>query len=289
MAWAHSTRGTVLVLLLYCEGWAASACEIIEGSRPSVKPGNTTHLEVSWEEVFSKDCIDNQTVTIEVSVQGNVEYTKLFPAGALSKQKAFIKENPCYRYDIRVSVSVSVSKSVQSNNNNYNFEFESQKIFGGFLEQELSKSCPKTPDALKNCVKNQSWSQNDNTMFFSIVHPRNLSEQNLNFNISLKECDAASEEYPFIYIGVSCAAVIVLLVLICTIVMCKSCQTKAATPPKEESDLNDMYGQYEFDDINGGLVRMGSAWGTDTSPSYGHVVDNRRSQAQIMDQNGDYI
>ena len=55
-----------------------------------------------------------------------------------------------------------------------------------------------------------------------------------------------------------------------------------------------MYGQYEFDDINGGTVRMGSAWGTDKSPDYDYEENaySRRSQVQVrspyMDA-GEYV
>ena len=56
--------------------------------------------------------------------------------------------------------------------------------------------------------------------------------------------------------------------------------------------MNDMYGQYEFDDINGGAVRMGSAWGIDKSPDYDYeeTAYSRRSQVRspYMDV-GEYV
>ena len=51
-----------------------------------------------------------------------------------------------------------------------------------------------------------------------------------------------------------------------------------------------MYGQYELDDINGGAVGMGSAWGIDKSPSYGYAEDKQRSRVRspYMDV-GEYV
>ena len=94
----------------------------------------------------------------------------------------------------------------------------------------------------------------------------------------------------------ACSSTLSVLVLVVVVVVLFLCmrrkRNRKSSPQIEESDLNDMYGQYEFDDINGGAVRMGSAWGIDKSPDYDYeeTAYSRRSQVRspYMDA-GEYV
>ena len=100
---------------------------------------------------------------------------------------------------------------------------------------------------------------------------------------------------------ISAIAVAVLPVLCCVpvITMCKKC-TERTQKKYETSEMNDMYGQYEFDEGDGTVVRLGSVWGIDKSPQYGQTeqpqygeteqaqVSRQLSQVQVKDINEDY-
>jgi len=298
MTRGHLTSVAFLALLICCcECWATSECRNVN-PRPSVRPHNSTHLEVSWEGLFSKDCSGNQSFKIElqqVTPSSSIEDTETIPAGGLSEEKVLLERNPCHQYNIRVRLP-----SAHSMYNEYNFVEEyPEEAFGGYLKENLKDhfcytgSHPlKIPKPLNECVINNSWAQSDQMIVVSVKmkNPKDLGKKfSLNITFDSTECQASEGIFlqdKAMFAGFACAA-LVLIALVIVIFLCKRRPTKP-TPPKEESDLNDMYGQYEFDDINGGLVRMDTAWGTDKSPSYGQVEDNRRSQVQVMDHNEDY-
>jgi len=212
----------------------------------------------------------------------------------VSETKLYIEKNPCGRYDIRVlGPNNTASPKI-----NYNFvEQEPEEAFGGYLKEQLkeifcaNRTQPlNLPESLKRCVKNNSWTEYPHTILVSvdIYNPKQLSEiLPLNITFDIMDCPAEDSSKYIVIAAVGCATLIAIVTI--TLVLCKRCKAPA-TIPKEESDLNDMYGQYEFDDINGGLVRMGSAWGTDKSPDYDYEENayNRRSQVRVMDHNGGY-
>ena len=92
-------------------------------------------------------------------------------------------------------------------------------------------------------------------------------------------------------IAIPLIAVLVVLVLVSTILTCKKCGRKTPIPEVEHSELNDLYGQYEFDDEDGGVVRLGSVWGIDKSPQYGEAeqgLQRNLTQVRVMDRNPEY-
>ena len=80
-------------------------------------------------------------------------------------------------------------------------------------------------------------------------------------------------------------------IIVCMICLCKRYGGKTQTPEVEHSELNDLYGQYEFDDEDGGVVRLGSVWGIDKSPQYGEAeqgLQRNLTQVRVMDRNPEY-
>ena len=301
MTRGHPTNVVFLALLFcYCECWAASECGIVNQS-PSVRPHNSKYLEVSWKGLFSKNCSENELVQIEVrqiTPSSNIDEDPETIARNLSDEKVLLKKNPCHQYDIGVRL---VSTGARTTNNEYNFAERKEKVFGGYLKEKLEENfCANRgqpwkmiPDRLKQCVNNISFSENDQIVVsVEIWNPKHFPDKNKKIRTEImiaNVCSASngpSSTEIGIYVGAGCAALIALVIIA---LACKKCQTKAATPQKEESDLNDMYGQYEFDDINGELVRMGSAWGTDASPGYGGPEDDQKCQGQVMDRNEYYV
>ena len=71
------------------------------------------------------------------------------------------------------------------------------------------------------------------------------------------------------------------------------CASKDKTSWTEDfSEMNDMYGQYEFDDADGTVIRIGSIWVKDKSSQYGEAeqanVCRQLSQVQVKDNNPEY-
>ena len=161
------------------------------------------------------------------------------------------------------------------------------------IEIELSWEEGEKPYALLKSGKIENWTRNDTPIFISIRHPEYFHEEEINLNITLERCPETVSA-----IIVACSSALSVLVLVAVVVVLFLCmrrkRNRKSSPQREESDLNDMYGQYEFDDVNGGLVRMGSAWGTDKSPDYDYEENtySRRSQVQVrspyMDA-GEYV
>ena len=192
MARAHTQNVTYLVLLFCCKVWAAGDCQESD-KPPSVKPRNATHLEVSWEGMFS-NCSNDQILTVKVALNAEVEKPDLFSV-AVSKQKLYIEKDPCRQYDISVYFVSSATRL----KNNYNFVEgkAAEELFGGYLKEQLkasfcaSKSQPlNLPEFLKNCVKNNSWTKYAQTVVVSvdISNPRDLSDmlptKNITFDIT---------------------------------------------------------------------------------------------------------
>ena len=90
-------------------------------------------------------------------------------------------------------------------------------------------------------------------------------------------------KYMQVYVSVSVLDVVVIQVVVSEIVY-KNVRSTPTPIQSEESDLNDMHGQYELDDINGGLVRLGSVAATDKSPTYGYA---EQTELKIESQRGD--
>ena len=281
-----------LVLIYNCKVWALDGCRHVK--RPTVKPFSTEELEVSWEGVF-QNCNDSHTVTV---TEGELHFQELSKE-VLSQQKAVVKGDPCREYAIYLKVNKTIALP-----NNYNHIMEPDQVFGGFLKQELSKFCPtqsqplKIPPALKDCVTNHSWTE-QNPSFISVVilHPKYISDpkREIHLNITLEDCPSHkgfSKEQIICTVFVAVAAVLVLVMGITA--SYKKCATKDknTTATVENSEMNDMYGQYEFDDADGTVFRLGSVWVKDKSPQYGEMEQENMcrqlSQVQVKDNNPEY-
>merc|ERR1712130_247830 len=308
------TFGAFLLLLICnCTVWAAEECD--SGKRkPSVIPHNQTHLEVSWKGVF-QNCSDDHAVTIDVQKLESFENAEIFQA-ILSEQKYIVHRDPCRQHRILVKVN----KSRVTNNYN-NIIVNPGEMFGGFLKQELSKFCPtqnqplKIPSALEKCVTNLSRTeQNLSNIFVTILNPDpTIVDQKIHLNITLENCLTAvrfntkltnknfpnkkqNKSFPnknmFIGAIAALAAVLVIVIVIVIVIVCKKYGKRDGkkSTTEEHSEMNDMYGQYEFDEEGGAIVRLGSVWVKDTSPQYGETEQLYRklSQAQVKDNNEEY-
>ena len=103
------------------------------------------------------------------------------------------------------------------------------------------------------------------------------------FDACLKSADSTMK-FMQVYVSVSVLAAVVLLV-VASVIVYKAFWSTPIQP--EESDLNDMYGQYGqcgLDDINRGVVRLGSILATDKSPMYGYV---EQTKLKIESHRGD--
>ena len=108
--------------------------------------------------------------------------------------------------------------------------------------------------------------------------------------MTVEDCSKAARRHKLI-IGAISVAVLAVLVLVVGIIVFKKCGERKdeTTATKETSEMNDMYGQYEFDEGDGTVVRLGSVWATDKSPEYGETELSRQfSQVQVKDNNEDY-
>ena len=292
------TFAAFLLLISNYKVWATDECS--SGTRrPSVKPHSPDQLEISWEGVF-QNCSHDHKVTITVVEVGNEEYST-----TLSEQKIVVQRDPCHQYKIVVKV-VRVDQTISSAlANNYNhLEVDPDEMFGGLLKQELSKSCPtqsqplKIPPALKKCIINHSWTQ-QNPSFLSVTiwhhkHPE-FVEQQIQLNITLDDC-STHDSFPIKHIisAIAIAVFAVLVLVVLGIIVCKKCgeRNNEKDAPKETSEMNDMYGQYEFDEEDGTVVRLGSVWVKDKSPQYGETeqaqLSRQFSQVQVKDNNEYY-
>ena len=194
MTGSGPTFGAFLLLISNCNVWAADECDSGE-RRPSVKPHNATHLEVSWEGVF-QNCSDDHAVAIEVTTEGRVANAETFHTN-FSNHRFVLQKDPCRQFEIIVKVFRVDQITSKALANNYNHpDIVPYEPFGGFLKQELSKFCPtknqplKTPSALKNCVTNQSLiEQNPPFVSVTMLHPKHISvlDQQIQLNITLED------------------------------------------------------------------------------------------------------
>ena len=217
-----------------------------------------------------------------------------------SQQKVIVDKNPCNRHDIIVEINGKTSFP-----NNYNLDQDPKEIFGGFLNQELLKFCPpksqslEMPTALENCINYHNWTHtNESTEIFVQIKepkfPKVTSEEvvNLSFRVDCATSSGISE-IQVVSLIVVILALIGFFVLVITIYMLMKCASKDKTSePEEHHEINEMYGQYEFDEADGTVIRLGSIWVKDKSPQYGETeqanVCRQLSQVQVKDNNPEY-
>ena len=143
----------------------------------------------------------------------------------------------------------------------------------------------KVHNSLKDCVSNCPWNQIDQAIVVNVsidVHKIDPSQSQQKTDILNKMLDARPKsayslmKYMQVYVLVSVLAVLV--------VVDKTFWSTPTPIQPEERDLNDMYVQYEFDNINGGVSRLGSVGATDKSPTYGYA---EQTELKIESQRGD--
>ena len=117
-----------------------------------------------------------------------------------------------------------------------------------------------------------NWTKNDPPIFISIGHSKYFSESEIKFNITMKTCPKTrSAQHPSdsdSFSNPEDTKIRIIPAVAGVQVVCKKRQTKSIAHEIEESEFNDVYGLNEYDDISGGMVRMGSSWGIDRNPHY---------------------
>ena len=186
-------------------------------------------------------------------------------------------------------VGIIVFKNEERNEITTSENSEKIDMYGqyDFDEEEGQKSKDKKPQQVRREGIFQDCGGDDAVTISvtegGVVHALtvhgNLSEQKIVFpekqihlNMTVEDCSKTTPRHKLIICAIS-VAVLAVLVLVVGIIVFKKCAERKyeKDTPKETSEMNDMYGQYDFDEDDGTVVRLGSVWVTDKSPQYGET------------------
>ena len=252
---------------LQCNGTSRSCA-------PKITPFNSSHLRISWKEVFEV-CNSSYIVQVKINFNG----TEV----VLNKSETTLRADPCLEHKMFAGVIFREERRAGY------YEFWLRPVtynknpsnpYGGFLnERVVEKICsreqfgtfdiPDPPDALKNCgvavVMHKVFSKGKTTtnVTISFNDPANLGLRKVFQVKNIKECQSSISTSTAVststIAAVAASSTVALTIILCTLVCCCCCCCRrcVANQRGTKVDLNPLYGLYYT--LSGKKIEQGAS------------------------------
>lgn len=230
----------LLILILFASSEANTACGSKQETTPSVTPFNSTHVKVSWRNVFY-NCKKTDIYGVVIYLkEKNKEVLKAADVN-MEEEYALLKLNPCSQLILNVKYNFTktynelhgypmVERFVE-----YNRNTSYENVYGGLLQQKLCKKNGKVPvpKNLTSCVRTFKQEDQSDTVFISMKVEKTNKTEDLEQNEGelriettkkldeIPDCPPSQDTSDHIFIlvwivmGLSFMVMVVILVLAC--------------------------------------------------------------------------